>query len=102
MGLTCGWHRPERAGAQRRITGELPVAHERCDLPGAAVFVDDLVAIGNRGLIDAIDRHPRVTGIVVAAVRVPTHVHVGQSQQGVSAIVDQLRQPVGQVLPQIR
>ena len=37
--------------------------HERRDLAGSAVFVDDLGPIGNRWLVNAIDRHPRVGGV---------------------------------------
>ncbi len=60
-GLTCGGT-AERAGAQRRITGELPVAHERCDSPGRGGSSMTL-SRSKPGLIDALDRHPRVTGI---------------------------------------
>ena len=73
------------------VAGEFPVAHERCDLTRAAVFVDDLGAILDRQVIDAVDRHPGVGGVGVMTVLVPAHVQVGQIQQRVALMAGPAR-----------
>ena len=94
-------NRPESAGAQRGIAGELPVTHERCHLAHPAVLVDHLGPVGHRRLIDAVDGDPGVGGIAVVPLGISAHVHIGQCQHGVAATLGHLRQALGQVPPQV-
>src|ERR1700722_952826 len=100
MRLARGWHRPECAGAQRRVTGELAVAHERRHLAQLAVLFDHLGAVSDRRAVDAIHRRPNIRGVAVVAFGVAFHVLVGKPEHLVAVAVHQFRQGGGQIRPQ--
>ena len=97
MRLAGRRNRPERAGSQRGVSGEFAVAHERRDLPDAAILFDDGCPVGDRWLVDAVDRNPHVGGVVVVALGVATHVQVGQREHGVAGAVLEFAQALGEM-----
>ena len=102
MRATGGRHRPERAGVQRSVPGELAVAQERGDLAHPAILVGGLGPVGVRRGVDAVDGDQRVVGIGVATLLVAVPVAVGEIEQSVTPALLKFAQSVGEVLPQLR